>query len=225
MLNSIIRTLIIYLSLMIVIRLLGKRQIGQLQVSEFISTLLLSEIAAVPITESDCSLLTAAIPISIIFILEAGIPIILFRFPKIRRLIQGSPSYLIKFGKVDQKELKKNRISPEELLSILRTSGIADPSEIGYAVLEPSGTISVFSKIGQRAPTYDDMKKIRTPKESGIAHALIMQGEYNESALKGLKISKAEVDNYLKNKCIELSEVFLLTVDDSGKKYMIVREN
>lgn len=225
MLNSIIRTLIIYISLMIVIRLLGKRQIGQLQVSEFISTLLLSEIAAVPITESECSLLIAAIPISVIFILEAGIPIILFRFPKIRRLIQGSPSYLIKFGKVDQRELKKNRISPEELLSILRTSGIADPDEIEYAVLEPSGTISVFPKIGQRVPTYDEIKKIRTPKESGIAHAIIMQGEYNESALKCLKISKNEIDKYLKNKRIVISDVFLLTIDDSGKKYMIVKEN
>lgn len=218
-----IRTLIIYLFLTLIIRLLGKRQIGQLQVSEFVSTLLISEIAAVPITDRNKNLLTAIIPILLIGILEYTIPILLFRYPKLRRTVEGSPSYLVKRGKIDQGEMKKNRISPEEFLSILRVSGIADPCEVEYAVLEPSGTVSVFTKIKDSTPTYSDFSKIKTPKEKGIAHALIMQGVFNRSVLERLSIDEGEIRAYLERQQIDLDDVFLLSVDDSGKRSLIVK--
>lgn len=218
-----IRTLIIYLFLTLVIRLLGKRQIGQLQVSEFVSTLLISEIAAVPITDGSKNLLTAIIPISLIGVLEYTVPILLFRYPKIRRTVEGTPSYLVKRGKIDQGEMKKNRISPEEFLSILRTSGIADPTEVEYAVLEPSGTVSVFTKIKDSAPTYSDFSKIKTPKEKGIAHALIMQGVFNRSVIKRLSMDEDEIRAYLDREQIRLEDVFLLSIDDSGRRSLIVK--
>lgn len=224
LLKAVLRTLVIYLCLTAVMRLLGKRQIGQLQVSELVSTLLISEIAAVPITDGKKSLFIALMPIALIVLLEYVIPILLFRYPRLRRAIEGSPSYLVKRGTIDKEEMKKNRISPEEFLSILRSCGIADPAEVEYAVLEPSGTVSVFTKVADSKPTYSDFAKIKTPKERGIAHALIMQGCYNRSVLERLSISEEKIERYLDGKQVRRADVFLLTVDDSGKYCLVLRE-
>ncbi len=217
------RTLIIYLFLMIVMRLMGKRQLGELQVSELISTLLLSEVAAIPIADANIPILYGLIPVAFIFSLEIILPSLFFRFPNLRKLIEGTPCFLILNGKIQQRELRRNRITPEEFLAVLRTNGVSDPTDISYAILEASGAISIFLTAQSQPPVCEDLPDDFNPPVRGIAHVLITDGRYNRSMLKQLNISKAKIEQLLTSKKIALKAVFLLTMDDLGQ-YTIIRK-
>lgn len=217
-----IRTLLIYVILTFVMRLMGKRQLGELQVSELISTLVLSEVAATPIIDLSIPLHHAFIPITTILALELIIPELFFHFPFLRKLIEGTPCFLIRSGKICQKELRKNRITPEEFLASLRTAGISDPSQVDYAILEASGIISVFRHASCEPPTASDLHV--DIHDSGIAHILVSDGRINRSTLRGLHLTDADIQRYLRRSRCSLQDVYLLTRDDSGTYRLIRKE-
>ena len=217
-----IRTLIVYFMLTAVMRLMGKRQLGELQISELISTLVLSEVAATPIVDPNIPLLYAFIPVGFIFALEIILPELFFHFPRLRKLVEGTPSFLIQNGKICQSELRKNRITAEEFLAALRTGGIADPADVEYAILEASGMISIFRRASQEPPTCTDLKL--SVNESGIAHILVSDGRLNSSSMKGLDLTEDDIYRYLHKYHRPLSEVYLLTRDDAGKFEVIWKE-
>lgn len=216
------RTLLVYLFLMVIMRLLGKRQLGELQLSELITTLLLSELAAIPITDPNIPFLYGIVPVAFIFSLEIIIPSLFFRFPSLRKWVEGTPSFLIVDGRIQQSELKKNRITPEEFLSVLRTNKVSDPAEVEYAILEASGAISIFLKAKCEPPTRDELAI--DGSEKGIEHILIAEGRYNLSEIAQMKTSKEEIDQLLKKKHLPVKAVYLLTVDDAGKQTLIKKE-
>ena len=146
MISIFIKTLIVYVILVGVMRILGKRQLGELELSELITTILLSEIASMPITNQDASLIDAFISIATITLLEVGFSILISKFPKIKNTLASSPSVLIYDGVINQAQMIKNRISPEELLSELRLKNITDPAHVKYAIIEPNGMVSVIPK-------------------------------------------------------------------------------
>ena len=146
MASMVIRTLIIYVLLNITLRIMGKRQIGELDVEELVSTLLISEIAALPIDDTDIPLFNAIIPVVLILSLEIILSTLKNKSEKLKRRIEGEPSYIIYKGKLMQKNLADNRISINELLSELRVQGAADISDVYYAVLEQNGTMSVIKR-------------------------------------------------------------------------------
>ena len=222
MLTITIRTVLIYTILTFVMRLMGKRQLGELQISELISTLVLSEVAATPIVDPSIPIVNALIPIAIILALELIIPELFFHFPFLRKLIEGTPCFLIRSGKICQKELRKNRITPEEFLASLRTAGISDPSQVDYAILEASGIISVFRHASCEPPTASDLHV--DIQDSGIAHILISDGHLNRSTINGLELSEAEIQRYLRRSRCSLQDVYLLTRDDSGTYRLIRKE-
>ena len=217
-----IRTLLIYLFLMLVMRLMGKRQLGELQVSELISTLVLSEVAATPIVDPNIPLFYALLPIGVIFSIEVILPELFFLFPTLRKWIEGSPCFLIQNGKICQKELRRNRITPTEFLASLRSGGIADPADVDYAILETSGTISIFRHVAEEPPTASLLHL--EASDSGIAHILVSDGKLNHSALVGLGMTEADVYAYLRRYHRPLRDVFLLTRDDGGSYQLIWRE-
>lgn len=216
------RTLIVYLFLMTVMRMLGKRQLGELQLSELVSTLLLSELAAIPITDSNIPILYGILPVAFIFALEIIIPSLFFHFPILRKWVEGSPAFLILHGKIQQNELKKNRITPEEFLAVLRTNKVSDPSEVDYAILEASGAISIFLMTRIEPPTREEMS-IHAPHK-GIPHILISDGHFNRSVLKQMNYSEHEIMRILQKKYLPLCNVYLLTVDDLGQFTIIKKE-
>lgn len=216
------RTLIVYLFLTTVMRLLGKRQLGELQISELISTLLLSELAAIPITDPNIPILYGIIPVAFIFALEIIIPTLFFRFPTLRKWVEGTPAFLIFKGKIQQPELKKNRITPEEFLAVLRTNNVSDPTDVEYAILEASGAISIFLKPEKQPPSCDDLSII--PSRKGIVHVLISDGRFNFSELKQTNRTQNEIELLIHKKHIPLECVFLLTVDDLGHYTIIKKE-
>ena len=222
MLTIFLRTVIIYFLLLGTMRILGKRQLGELEVSELITTILLSEIASMPIANQDIPIAYAIIPLITIITFEVTFSFLLGKFTKLKNILSTPPSALILKGKIQQKELLKNRISPEELLSELRLKNISDPSLVEYAILEQNGLLSVFPKIEYQQPTLKQLGL--KDNESGIVHIIISQGTWNEYNLKLLNKNKEEFQKYIKKQGVLVNEVFLLTIDDNNQKHLIIKE-
>jgi uncharacterized membrane protein YcaP (DUF421 family) len=157
MLTILIRTVIIYLSLMIIMRLMGKRQIGQLELSDLVTTFLLSEIASMPVTDTSIPIIYAIIPMIALLTFEVTSSWFLSRFPGIKSLLSTNPATLISNGKINRKEMLRSRLSPEELIGELRQSGISDIREVRYAILEQNGKITVIQKSSEKPLTPKQM--------------------------------------------------------------------
>ena len=222
MLNIFLRTILIYVLLIAIMRVLGKRQLGELEISELITTILLSEIASLPITNQDVPILHAVIPIVTITAFEVISSLLMLKFPKLKGILSARPSTLIKHGVIDQKELLKNRISNEELISELRLQSISDIRCVEYAILEQNGLLSVMPKAEYQQPTSKQLK-IKS-EESGIMHIIISQGKWNDHNLRSLGKNKAQFEKYLRSRNAKISEVFLLLADDSGNYDLILKQ-
>ncbi len=140
-----IRTLIVYLVLVLSIRLTGKRQVGEMQLSELITAFLISEVAAAPLSDIDIPLLYAILPILILACLEIVISFATTKSPAFQRLFEPPPTVLIAQGKLNQHAMKKQRITLDEMLSALRLKEVADIAQIEYCFLEHNGQLSSFT--------------------------------------------------------------------------------
>ena len=208
MANVLLRTIIIYFVFIIAIRLLGKRQVGELEISELIVTFMLSELATVPIQDPSIPLSYAFIPLVILIAFEVISSFLVTKSKIFKKMIIGNPSYVIKKGELNQKELERLRMSLPELLGELRLKNVGDISNVEYAILEENGKLSVFEK---DAP-------------SSVGHALIIDGDINESNLKIAGKDKKWVLRCLKKHKLTLQEVFLLTCDDDDTINIIIKE-
>lgn len=222
MITIAIRTLIIYFSLLIVLKLMGKRQVGELEISEFVSTLILSEIVSLPIENTDIPLSASIIPLLIIISLEISLSFACTKSELMKRLLSGKPSILISKGKIDEGELENSRISVEELMSELRLKGIFDPDEVYYAMLEPNGQISVLTRALDTPVTPRDIKV--DVKESGIARAVIVDGHIKSDSLNSTEMTEKEIRNYLKRNNADIKDVFMMTVDDAAKIKVVYKQ-
>lgn len=206
------RTVIIYVFLIAVMKIGGKRQIGELQLSELITALLISEIAAYPIITPSATLLHAVIPVLTVIILEITLTFLTTKSRFLKRLLDGAPDVIIAKGVLNIKKLGKLRMTVEELICECRQAGIGDLSEVEYAILEENGKFSFFEKAK------------KGEKEKGIAHTLISDGEVSAHGLTSAGMTETQLFRLLKQKDLTLSDVFLLTVNDAGDTY-IVKKN
>ena len=224
----IIRTFIIYVILELSMKLMGKRQIGEFQLSELVTTLLLSELAALPIADPDIPLLYMVLPVSLIISLEVITSFLSVKSGRLRRFFSGKPSVLIRRGELDQQELRRLRISASELLGQLRQKGYGDISEINYAIVEDDGQLSVFPKTESRPPNIDEFAAVSageiTP-ERGIAHALIIDGDLIEENLRCSRKTRAFIEHQLRQAQCRQRDVLLLLCDDTDKVTLIKKES
>ena len=204
-----IRTLLIYIFLSISLKIMGKRQISELEINELVSTLVVSEVAALPIADPDIPLFNALVPIILIVCLEIIISSLKNKSEKIKRYVEGEPSFIIYKGKLNQRVLMQNRVSINELLCEMRTQGIGDINEIFYAILEPNGKLSVFNKI----------------KSKNFNHIIIVDTKTNENVMQLLGYGKPWLQKQLEIHKVSQDNVFLMTVDDSGKTYIIKKDD
>lgn len=216
------RTVLIYVILMIAMRLMGKRQIGELDMSDFITTLLISEIASLPITESDIPLIRAILPIFIITLFELLSSFLVANHPKIKNILTARPQLLIRSGKLSIKELRRARISTDELISELRQSGVSGINEVEYAILEQNGKISVLPKAAYRPPTTNELKL--TVNDTGLYHIVIEQGVINKHGLNIVNMKRSELDSILKKKNLNLNNIYLMMVNDSGEMEIVQKD-
>ena len=200
----VLRTVIIYLLLLASIRLMGKRQVGELEISELVITFLLSELAVIPIADKTAPLWHAAVSILILLSAEIVTSYFASKCPAFRKLLIGKPSVIINKGTLDKKELSRQRISISELLSELRLQGIASLSEVQYAIIEDNGKLSVFTE--------------------GIAHCVIADGAVSPAGLSEVGRDEKWLRSYLKERNTAVEDVYVMTVDDGGKIFIIYNE-
>lgn len=200
-----IRTILIYLLLLAVMRISGKRQIGEIQISELVTTFLLSDIASYPLTNPGIPILNAVIPIFTIIPLEIIFSFLTTKCARLKKLLDGKPSIVILHGKIQKKEMERLRLSMDDLLCELRLKGIASIADVDYAILEQNGQISVFEK-----------------NESPLSHAVILDGTLNTKLLKQIGRNKHWLQEILKSANIrEYGDIFLLSVTDEGNITLI----
>lgn len=222
MLTVFIRTLIMYFTLVIAVRLTGKRQIGELQVSELVVTYMLSELAVFPITDKNAPLFHSVVPIIVLLSLEVIFSFIQTKSIRFRKLFSGGPTLLISKGKLNAAELAKNRIDLEELLGELRLKGAFDIADVEYAFLEENGQLSVLLKASSSPFTPDQLDI--TVTEKGCAHAVVVDGEINRAGLVSALKTERWLEALLKKENITADDVFLMTVDDAGCSTVMVRD-
>lgn len=223
MITSLARTFTMYILLIFIMRVTGKRQIGELEISELVSTILISEIASAPISEHKISLYYAIMSILLIVSLEVVISFIITRSSLAKRIFIGSPSILIKRGELQPSELSKARMSVEELLCQIRINGYTTIEDVNYAIMENDGTISIIPKAYARPPSSAEMSMQLT--ESGIAHAVIVDGVIKKEALSGSGKSFAWLKNEIEKSGTNQKNIFLMTVDDANHVYIIKRKD
>jgi uncharacterized membrane protein YcaP (DUF421 family) len=216
------RTFLIYLILLFTIRLVGKRQIGELELSELVTTLMISELAVLPITDKRIPVSHAIIPIWLLFSLEVIISFMISHSSKLKSILIGRPSVIIKRGNLNQKELSRMRIGVNELFCQLRQKGISSFDEVYYAILEPNGQLSVFPKSDSGNIKPKDMGIL--PPENGISHPLVISGTISEQSLALSGRDENFIYKQLKNRNITLNAVYLMTVDDGGRVSIVMKE-
>lgn len=190
----------------------GKRQIGELQLSELVTALLISEISAAPITNPNATLLHAVIPVLSVILLEITLTFLTTKSRRLKRLLDGTPDIIIAQGKLDIRKLGRLRMSVDELICECRQAGISDIGDVEYAILEENGKFSFFEKAK------------KGEKEKGIAHTLIADGEISKSGLTAAHMTETQLHTLLKEKKMTVDEIFLLTVNDAGDSH-IVKKN
>lgn len=218
MLTIFIRTIIIYFILTIIMRIMGKRQLGELDVGELVITIILSEIATNPITNPERSMLEAIIPMITLASLEILISALILKSPFFKSLLSSKPAILISRGIIDFKTMKKVRISLEELVSQVRQNGIYDLNEVDYAILEENGKMSVIPKNANRQPDKSDLK-VYCP-DNGIMHLVISDGSINFHGLSVINKDKLWLERKLSKLNVKAKDIFCMTIDDSGKIFI-----
>ncbi len=211
MATVLIRTAIIYVLFTFAIRLMGKRQVGEMQLSELITTFMLSELAINPIQDISIPIAYSIIPLIFLFSMEVITSFVVTKSSWFRRIFMGGPSIIIKKGVLNQKELSRLRISISELLSELRLKDVGSIDEVDCAILEQNGKLSVFLKKDKAI-------------DGGVAHELIIDGALNFSAIHSCGKEENWVFSQLKKRNLDLKNVFLMTVDDENKINIIIKE-
>ena len=201
-----IRTAILYLLVIITMRLMGKKQIGQLEPFELAITIMISELAALPMQDTRIPLIHGVIPILTLLLLQTIVSLLQLKSIKMRALINGTPSVLIKNGQLDIKELKSQKFNINDLMEELRIKGYYNIEDIEYAILETSGQISIISKTELDYATKKDMNVKCT--QDTLPVTLIIDGKV---IYENLKLNKNNIN--------DINDVFIALLDSQGKFY------
>ena len=219
MIAIIIRTLILYIILTLGIRLMGKRQIGDMQPNELVVTLVISEIAAIPLQDTDQPILNGICSIFVLVVLEILLSVLAMKNMAVRRLISGQSVIIIKDGVIDQTAMKKVRMTILDLVELLRGQDVFEIDDVAFAVLEVNGDLNVLLKSQKQTLTPKDMQI--TPNPAKLPLPVISDGRIITDTLKNYEISKGELNKLLAREKVKLKDVFLMTIDRDRKTTLI----
>ncbi len=216
------RTVFVYVILATLIRLMGKRQIGELEVSEFIVSMLLSELAAVSVADLTIPFVNSLIPILLLFSLEMLLSFLSLKSLRFKRFVGGRPSIIIDHGVIDRDELRRARLSLDELLTQLRLKDVTNVGDVEYGILEDNGQLSVIKFPSVQDVTRDDLG-IKTG--GGMMHALIVDGTVSDFALSLLGKDRSWLDGELEKRGAKAENVFLFACGPDGKTVFQTKED
>ena len=219
-----IRTVILYFAILVSMRVMGKRQLGELEISEFIVAALIADLAATPLQDIGIPLLNGLLPIMIMFCLEIIIAGLNMKSIKLRKLTYGKPEIIIRNGRIDRDSMLRNRFTVDELMQELRAQGQNDASKIAYGVLETNGQLSLILT-GSEQPATASMLGA-APAETGYAHIIINDGRILDKNLVLLGRDRRWLENELKRRNIKSAdEVYILTLSETGNVFCQRKED
>ena len=217
------RTIILYLLIIAGIRLMGKRQVGELEPSELVLALIIADLAAVPMQDFGIPLLAGIIPILTLLCVTMLLSVLTMKSIKFRAIICGRPSIIVQDGKLQQVEMRKNRFTVDELMEELRMKGVTDISTVKYAILETNGQISVLPFANQLPVTAEQMQVC--PTEGGLPVVIINDGRVLDRNLKSRGFDRVWLQKQLESHGLQHpEEAFLLTVDEHNRVYFAPKE-
>ena len=222
MLVAYIRTVIVYLVLIAAVRLLGKRQVGQMEPSEFVVTMLIANLASIPLENTGIPLLSGVVPIVTVLGVELVLSALSLRSIALRKLLCGKPVILIENGNILQQNLRKTRVTIDELTGHLREKDVLDLKSVQYAILETNGNLSVFPYPKERPASARDAGV--QARRQYLPLTVISDGKLLEENLQKANKDKAWVRRVLKSREATLEDTWLLTVDGGDNIVFFRRE-
>ena len=214
MLITFVRSIILYVIVLVVMRLMGKREIGQLQPFELAIAIMIADLASVPMSEVGIPIINGIIPILSLLVMHLIISFINLKSIKMRQLICGKPSILIYRGKINEKVLIKERFTINELQERLRANNINNLADVEYAILETSGQVSIIQKPNKRTTIPEDFNIM--PEYEGISYDLVVDGKIMNDNLKILNKTYGWLKKEVNKFNIEPDEALLVTVNAKG---------
>lgn len=223
MTTILIRTLIIYVALILTMRLMGKRQIGELEVTDLVTTLLISEIASLPITNQEIPISYAILPMITLLVLEVFSSVILIRIPALKRIVSACPTIIIQNGVLQQQALQDLRISIEELMSEIRQQGLTALDQVEYAILEKNGKLTVLPRAKYTTPTVEQMGL--AAEDEPLMHVVFCNGNYSKVGLNLIEKDHVWLNRQLKENGLELRDLFCVMANRNGDLLPIPKNN
>lgn len=201
---------------------MGKRQIGELQPTELVVTILVSNIATLPLEDVDTPIVMGAVPILTLVCLDVIMSFATLKSRKLRRIVSGTPKIIIKDGNIDQTVLRDLRFSVDDLMAALRGNNIFDVGEVQFAIVETTGSISIYEKYQNRTVTNRDLNhygKSKNPPELVISDGMLLEKGFQKTGL-----DKLWLEHLLSREGLKITDIFLLTVDNDGNYNLIRKE-
>jgi len=208
MVITLIRTLIVFLTLVVVMRLMGKRQIGEMQPYEFIVTLIIADLACIPMTDVSIPLIYGIVAILGLFILHQIFSLLEYSSKLFKTTISGSPSIVVNKDGVNLRELHKNNMSVDDLIESMRGSGYFSLDDVEYAIFESNGKLSAMEKTNRKSIP------------SSLPVLVIKEGKISKENLSAIQSIKEDVDAFLEENDTKLKAVEVMTVDGDGRVYL-----
>ncbi len=214
-----IRAILLYLLIIFCLRLMGKRQLGELQPSELVITILISNIASLPIEDNSIPMVMGVVPIIVLVTFELITSSVSLKSKKFRSLVSGKPMVIIHDGKVDQQAMHKLRFSIDDLMESLRAKSIFDISDVQYAIVETTGQVSVLQKHAAQSATAGMLKL--PGRDADPPSILISDGVVLKEALKEAGLTEKWLHSILRSQSLAPADVFLMMAD-KGKQYTLI---
>ena len=221
MLIAIVRTLILYIFIITALRLMGKRQISDMQPSELVVTLVVSDIASLPMQNTSQPLLSGMIPVMVLVGLEILTSVLMMKSRTVRKLVCGNPVVVIEDGKLLQKQMKRLRMTNSDLMEQLRQQSVFSLDDVQYCIVETNGALSILEKPEKRVPNAEEAGvKVEDNKPEAV---VVSDGKLLREGLSMCQKDERKVVNILSENHIPMGSVFLMTMDGSGA-YRIIRK-
>lgn len=224
MLVTFLRTLILYVVIVFGVRLMGKRQLGELQPSELVVTILISNIATLPIEEIETPLFSGLLPILSLVTFEVIISAVNLHSRRMRRMFSGSPVVVIRNGEIDQKKLKELRFSVDDLMAQLRQNQIFAVDEVDFAVVETTGKLSVYQKYGARTLTPKTLEMPDQPAQNAPPLVVVSDGHVYPDYLALCGRDMAWLEGIAASRRTTIRDIFVMTLDGAGNYHLVERE-
>lgn len=221
MIISVIRTVLLYIFVIFAIRIMGKRQLSDMQTSELVITMIIADIASIPMQNTSQPLLSGVVPILILISAEIIISILMMKLPTFRNIVCGKPEIIIENGKLVQSMLRKLRLTTEDLSVLLRQENVFSIEDVQYCIMETSGNISVLLKPEKRTPSMEDLGI--PSRDTGIETVIVSDGEMLPESMHLCGIDRKWIEKTLREENLELSDVMMMTANRL-REYSIIRK-